>query len=224
MSTLARSVVSAFRRRLSMSTCACSSGRPSVRASRSTMFTPHDEIPATNASIDVTASGVPLEASITTWLLRAWFSERPATPLVVERTRSLMMSSATVDHPLLHDVDHILERADVGRRVAVDRDEVGELAGRQRADVGVQTNSPRGLRRRRQARIDRWQPRAHQASQLEGEEPVGCVSPDADRHAELARPLGETADGVADRIVGVHGRGILAPQLDALRDYEPLAA
>src|SRR5580765_7665001 len=70
------------------------SGMPLSAAYFSMSVTPHEEIPARNASPLVTASlGPEGESRMKCWV-RAVLSDRPSTPLLVERTVSILTPSA----------------------------------------------------------------------------------------------------------------------------------
>ena len=121
----------------------------------------------------------------------------------------------------LHHGRHAVQRAHVLQRVAVHRDQVGALAGLQRADLGVDAaglGSPAGPG---QQRVGRRDAQPHQRLQLERQAAVHGVGPDreADAGGEVA---GEVLGHDPARPVQlVHdGRALAVAALDAGRVQE----
>src|SRR5678815_6111283 len=85
---------SALLRTPSITACMLRSGMPLSAAYFSMSVTPHEEMPARKASPLVTASlGPEGESRMKCWV-RAVLSDRPSTPLLVDRTVSILTPSA----------------------------------------------------------------------------------------------------------------------------------
>jgi len=111
-----------------------------------------------------------------------------------------------MNYSAFHHQRHPPQGADIGRRIALDRDEIGEQARADGADARLEVKEPRVDRRRRSERLER----AHAVldHQLELAHVVAVrvdadIAAEAHRHARIERGSEASALGRKARRLGV---------------------
>src|SRR4030095_1859929 len=102
-----------------------------------------------------------------------WGARAPLPP--PQRSSGWRAVRTAVDDSVFHDEADVPEGVDVLQRVAVDRDEVGALAGGQGAHFGVDAAGLGAAARARDQRVARGAPQAHQGGELERHQAVHAV-------------------------------------------------
>ena len=78
----------------------------------------------------------------------------------------LVHRGGVVEAAVDHGVEHLLALADVRQRISVHDDQVGELSGLQRTDVGIEAQVLRAVPRSRFERLERRHPALHEHPEL----------------------------------------------------------